>query len=66
MAAGRRPPGSTEARRKAFLQVVVGQAVGCAAGTCLGCAVEGTGGAALRACREGPVFAAGELAWGEA
>ena len=65
---GGRPPasGSTEARRKAFLQVVVGQGVGCAAGTCLGCAVEGTGGTALRACREGPVFAAGELAWGEA
>jgi len=64
---GRTPaPGSTEARRKAFLQVVVEQAVGCAAGTCLGCAIEGTGGAALRACREGPVFASGELAWAEA
>lgn len=62
---GGRPPaaGSAEARRKAFLQVAVGQGIGCAAGTCLGCAVEGAGGAAVRACREGPVFAAEELAW---
>jgi len=64
---GRQPAaGSTEARRKTFLQVAVGQSVGCAAGTCLGCAVEGAGGVALRACREGPVFAADELAWLEA
>ena len=64
---GRTPAaGSTEARRKAFLQVAVGQAIGCAAGTCLGCAVEGAGGVPLRACREGPVFAAEELAWAEA
>jgi dihydroorotate dehydrogenase electron transfer subunit len=63
---GRPPaPGSTEARRKAFLQVAVGQSIGCAAATCLGCAVEGAGGLALRACREGPVFAAEELAWPE-
>ncbi|HET7830720.1 MAG TPA: hypothetical protein VFL03_14255 [Candidatus Limnocylindrales bacterium] len=65
---GGRPvaPGSPEARRKAFLQVVPEQRVGCAAGTCLGCAVPGAGGAALRVCREGPVFAAEELAWEEA
>lgn len=56
--------GSPEARRRAFLQVCVPQAVGCAAATCLGCAVEGTAGP-LRACREGPAFAADELAWGE-
>jgi dihydroorotate dehydrogenase electron transfer subunit len=56
-------PGSPEARRKAFLQVVPAQAVGCAAGTCLGCAVPGTGGLPARVCREGPVFAADELAW---
>jgi dihydroorotate dehydrogenase electron transfer subunit len=63
---GRQPaPGSAEARRKAFLQVAVSQSVGCAAGTCLGCAVEGAGGIAQRACREGPVFAADELAWPE-
>ncbi len=63
---GRQPAsGSAEARRKAFLQVAVGQSIGCAAGTCLGCAVEGAGGVPLRACREGPVFAADELAWPE-
>ena len=55
--------GSPEARRKAFLQVVLGQDVGCAAGTCLGCVVEGAGGP-VRVCREGPVFAAAELDWG--
>ena len=40
---GGRPvtPGSPEARRKAFLQVAPGQSIGCAAGTCLGCAVAG-------------------------
>ena len=64
---GGRPPasGSAEARRKAFLQVAVDQAMGCAAGTCFGCAVEGANGSPLRACREGPVFAADELAWAE-
>jgi len=55
--------GSPEARRKAFLQVVPAQVVGCAAGTCLGCAVPGSGGVPQRVCREGPVFAADELAW---
>jgi len=61
---GGRPiaPGSPEARRKAFLQVVLGQTVGCAAGTCLGCVVSGTGGA-VRVCREGPSFAADEIDW---
>ena len=34
-----------------------------AAGTCLGCAVPGSGGVPQRVCREGPVFAADELAW---
>jgi dihydroorotate dehydrogenase electron transfer subunit len=62
---GRPPaPGSPEARRKTFLQVGLEQAVGCAAGTCGGCAVAGTGGT-VRVCREGPVFAADELDWGE-
>jgi NAD(P)H-flavin reductase len=55
-------PGSPEARRKAWLQVLVQPAFGCAAGTCLGCVVAGTGGP-VRACREGPAFAAGELDW---
>ena len=64
---GGRPvtPGSPEARRKAFLQVAPGQSIGCAAGTCLGCAVPGAAGVAQRVCREGPVFAADELAWAE-
>lgn len=56
-------PGSVAARRRAFLQVRIEPAVGCAAATCLGCTVAGTGGAPLRACREGPVFAADELDW---
>ena len=62
---GRPPvPGSPEARRRAFLQVAVGQMAGCAAGTCGGCAVEGVAGT-VRVCREGPVFAADELDWGQ-
>ena len=60
---GRPPaPGSPEARRRAWLQVVVEPAFACAAGTCLGCVVPGVSGA-LRACREGPSFAADELDW---
>ncbi len=61
---GGRPivPGSPEARRKAFLQVILDQSVGCAAGTCQGCVVAGAGGP-LRVCREGPVFAADEIDW---
>jgi dihydroorotate dehydrogenase electron transfer subunit len=63
---GGRPPavGSPEARRKAHLQVALDQSVGCAAGTCQGCAVAGSAGT-VRVCREGPVFAADELDWGE-
>ncbi len=63
---GGRPPaaGSPEARRKAWLQVLVEPGFGCAAGTCLGCVVAGTGGP-VRPCREGPAFAADELDWGE-
>jgi dihydroorotate dehydrogenase electron transfer subunit len=61
---GRAPaPGAPEARRRAWLQVVLPQAIGCAGGTCLGCAVMGASGAPQRVCREGPVFAADELAW---
>ncbi len=58
--------GSPEARRKSFLQVAPGQLVGCAAGTCLGCAVPGSSGVPQRVCREGPAFASDELAWTEA
>jgi dihydroorotate dehydrogenase electron transfer subunit len=63
---GGRPvtPGSPEARRKSFLQVAIDQSIGCAAGTCLGCAVGGASGM-VRVCREGPAFAADELDWGE-
>ena len=62
---GGRPaaPGSTAARRKAFLQVSMEQNMGCAVGACLGCVILGTNGAPQRVCREGPVFAADEVAW---
>jgi dihydroorotate dehydrogenase electron transfer subunit len=58
------PTGSTEARRKAFLQVSMEQTMGCAVGACLGCVVMGVDGP-LRVCREGPVFASNEIAWPE-
>ena len=57
------PPGSTAARRKAFLQVSMEQNMGCAVGACLGCVVMGTNGQPQRVCREGPVFASDEVAW---
>jgi dihydroorotate dehydrogenase electron transfer subunit len=64
--AGRGDPlGSTAARRKAFLQVSMEQTMGCAVGACLGCVVIGVEGP-LRVCREGPVFAAEEIAWPDA
>jgi len=58
------PAGSAEARRKAFLQVAIDQSIGCAVGSCQGCVVEGASGP-VRVCREGPVFASDELAWGD-
>ena len=61
---GRRDPaGSAAARRKAFLQVSMEQNMGCAVGACLGCVVMGVSGTPQRVCREGPVFAAEEIAW---
>jgi dihydroorotate dehydrogenase electron transfer subunit len=62
---GRRadPPGSPAARRKSFLQVSMEQNMGCAVGACLGCVVMSTSGTPQRVCREGPVFAAEEIAW---
>lgn len=57
------PPGSTAARRKAFLQVSMEQNMGCAVGACLGCVVMGASGQPLRVCREGPAFASDELDW---
>ena len=56
------PLGSAAARRKAFLQVSMEQTMGCAVGACLGCTVIGVEGP-QRVCREGPVFAAEEIAW---
>ncbi len=56
-------PGSAVARRKAFLQVSMEQNMGCAVGACLGCVIMGANGAPQRVCREGPVFAAEEVAW---
>ena len=62
---GRQDPlGSTAARRKAWLQVSMEQNMGCAVGACLGCVVIGVAGP-QRVCREGPVFAADEIAWEE-
>jgi dihydroorotate dehydrogenase electron transfer subunit len=58
------PAGSVTARRKAWLQVSLEQRMGCAVGACLGCVVWGTDGP-VRVCREGPVFAADEIAWEE-
>jgi dihydroorotate dehydrogenase electron transfer subunit len=39
------------------------QNMGCAVGACLGCVILGTNGQPQRVCREGPVFAADEVAW---
>ena len=55
--------GSPAARRKAFLQVSMEQNMGCAVGACLGCVIMSTSGVPQRVCREGPVFAAEEIAW---
>ncbi|HYX11198.1 MAG TPA: dihydroorotate dehydrogenase electron transfer subunit [Candidatus Acidoferrum sp.] len=55
--------GSPAARRKAFLQVSMEQNMGCAVGACLGCVILGGNGQPQRVCREGPVFAADEVAW---
>jgi dihydroorotate dehydrogenase electron transfer subunit len=57
------PVGSPAARRKSFLQVSMEQNMGCAVGACLGCVVMSTSGTPQRVCREGPVFAADEIAW---
>lgn len=56
------PLGSKAARRRAWLQVSMEQNMGCAVGACLGCVIMGTDGP-QRVCREGPVFAAEEVAW---
>lgn len=56
------PLGSRQARRRAWLQVSMEQNMGCAVGACLGCVIMGVDGP-QRVCREGPVFAAEEIAW---
>ena len=56
------PLGSRLARRRAWLQVSMEQNMGCAVGACLGCVIMGVKGP-QRVCREGPVFAANEIAW---
>jgi dihydroorotate dehydrogenase electron transfer subunit len=58
----RAEPGGMDARRRAWLQVVLSHQVGCALGVCVGCTVSGTDGP-VRVCREGPAFAAAELRW---
>ena len=63
MAEPARNMGGVEARRKAWLQLALPHEAGCALGVCLGCVVTGAG-RPLRACREGPAFAASELRWG--
>jgi dihydroorotate dehydrogenase electron transfer subunit len=57
------PIGSPAARRRSFLQVSMEQNMGCAVGACLGCVIMGVNGQPQRVCREGPVFAAEEVAW---
>jgi hypothetical protein len=57
------PIGSKTARRRAWLQVSMEQNMGCAVGACLGCVIMGSDGQPQRVCREGPVFAAEEVAW---
>lgn len=49
-------------RRKAWLQVALPHPIGCALAVCQGCVAEGAAGR-VRICREGPAFAADELAW---
>lgn len=60
--ARRAPTRSAGARRRAWLQVGVAHPAGCLLGVCLGCVVTGATGP-VRACREGPTFAADELRW---
>lgn len=44
-------------------QVSLERYMACGIGVCLGCAVKMKDGTYLRACREGPVFDAGEILW---
>ena len=51
------------ARRWPEAQVAVETYMGCGTGVCLGCAVPRSGGGYDRACKEGPVYVAGEVDW---
>ncbi len=51
------------AREGFRLQVSVEEHMGCGVGTCQGCVVPGADGRWRKACTEGPVFDARELAW---
>lgn len=44
-------------------QVAVETYMGCGTGVCLGCAVPKAGGGYDRACKEGPVYRAGDVEW---
>ena len=44
-------------------QVALETYMGCGTGVCLGCAVPRTGGGFDRACKEGPVYRAGDVDW---
>lgn len=61
---GGRRRGTGRGTRHSWLSVLLEQRVGCALGVCLGCVVPGASGP-VRVCREGPSFAADEIAWGE-
>jgi NAD(P)H-flavin reductase len=56
------PRSSVDRRRRSWLQVMLTLDVSCALGVCLGCSRDGSEGP-VRVCREGPAFAADELAW---
>jgi len=51
------------AERGVALQVSVEEHMGCGVGTCQGCVVPRADGGWARACTDGPVFEASELAW---
>jgi len=45
-------------------QLALEQKMGCGIGACLGCVIKGKNGY-LRVCKDGPVFDAGEIDWGQ-
>ena len=63
LACGPNPMLAAVAGRWPEAQVAVETYMGCGTGVCLGCAVPRTGGGYDRACREGPVYRAGDVDW---